>query len=112
MDLDDVALPVLPLVVDRDRRLVATGLHVAPDRELVNAGDRLHPVFGPIHDRAGMSRASSRLWELIRADVAEAELIELTISQFMQFIHHVVVATLKRRINPIRLQYLQFKGSF
>lgn len=27
MDLDDVALPVLTVVLDRDRRLVATGLH-------------------------------------------------------------------------------------
>jgi hypothetical protein len=46
-----------------------------------------------------------RLWELIRADVAEAELIELKISQLMQFIHHVVVTTLKRLIDPGRLQY-------
>ena len=67
-----------------------------------------------IQDRAGMSRASgiatlthklSRLWELIRADVAEAELIELTISQLMQSIYHVVVTTLERFINPGRLQY-------
>jgi hypothetical protein len=32
-----------------------------------------------------LALAFFRLWELIRADVAEAELIELTIGQLMQF---------------------------
>ena len=45
------------------------------------------------------------LWELILADIAETEFIELTISQLMQSIHHVVMTALKGSINSRRFQY-------
>lgn len=45
-----------------------------------------------------------RLRELILADIAEAEFIELTASQLMQSIDHVIMTTLKGSINPGRLQ--------
>src|SRR6266852_1469733 len=47
----------------------------------------------------------SPLWELILADVAEAEFIEAAISQLMQSIHHVVMTTGEGVINPRRFQY-------
>ena len=53
-----------------------------------------------------------RLWELILADIAEAEFVEAAVSQLMQSIHHVVMTTLKSSINPGSLQYLQFERSF
>jgi hypothetical protein len=46
-----------------------------------------------------------RLWELILADNAEAEFVESAVSQLMQFIHHMVMTTLKSSIIPGRLQY-------
>src|SRR6266568_8191281 len=57
-------------------------------------------------------RRQVRLWELILADNAEAEFIEFPVSQLMQLIHHVVMTTLKSPINPGRLQYREFEGSF
>jgi hypothetical protein len=42
-------------------------------------------------------------WELIRADIAEAKFIELTVSQLMQFINHVVVPALESAIDSGRL---------
>jgi hypothetical protein len=51
---------------------------------------------------AGGSGAGRRvLRELIRADVAEAEFIELTVGQLMESIYHVVVTAFKTAINPI-----------
>jgi hypothetical protein len=48
----------------------------------------------------------SRLWELVLADIAEAEFIEAgVVSQLMQPIDHVVMTTLKSSINVGRLQY-------
>jgi hypothetical protein len=44
------------------------------------------------------------LWELVLADVAEAEFIEAAVSELMKFIHHVVMTTLKGSINTGRLQ--------
>jgi hypothetical protein len=46
-----------------------------------------------------------RLRELILADIAEAEFIELTVSQLVQSINHVVVTAFKSSINSGRLQY-------
>jgi hypothetical protein len=45
-------------------------------------------------------RSTLGLWELIRADIAEAEFIELAVSQLMKFIHHVIVAAFKTAVNP------------
>jgi hypothetical protein len=47
----------------------------------------------------------NRLWELIRADVAEAEFIEGAVSELMQSIHHVVMTAFEGLIDPGRLQY-------
>jgi hypothetical protein len=46
-----------------------------------------------------------RLWELIRADIAEAEFIEAAVSELMQSIHHVVMTAFKGLIDSSRLQY-------
>ena len=51
-------------------------------------------------------------WELIRANIAEAKFIELTVSQLMQFVNHVVVPALKSTIDSGRLYYHQLKRSF
>ena len=45
------------------------------------------------------------LWELIRADITEAELIELTTGELMQSIDHVVVTAFENAINSCGLQY-------
>jgi hypothetical protein len=49
--------------------------------------------------------ANASLWELVRADIAEAEFIELTVSQLVQSIDHVVVTALKGSINSRGFQY-------
>ena len=46
-----------------------------------------------------------RLRELILANIAEAEFIELTVSQLVQSIDHVVVTTFKGSIDSGRLYY-------
>src|SRR5436305_962921 len=60
----------------------------------------------------------SRLWELILADEAEAEFIVAgrrktcegrTSFQLMQSIHHVVMTTFERLVNPGCFQDCQFK---
>ena len=49
------------------------------------------------------------LWELIRTDVAEAKFIELSTSQLMKFIDHVIVPTLELAIDSSSFQYHQLK---
>jgi hypothetical protein len=39
------------------------------------------------------------------ADVAEAVFVDVAIGEEVQFIHHVVMTTYKRPVNPGRLQY-------
>ena len=50
------------------------------------------------------------LWELVRANVAKAEFIEAPISQLMQPVYHMIMATLKVLIDSGCLLYGQFEG--
>ena len=50
------------------------------------------------------------LWELVRANVAKAEFIEAPISQLMQPVYHMIMATLKVLIDSVCLLYGQFEG--
>jgi hypothetical protein len=49
------------------------------------------------------------LWELVRADIAEAKLIEMAVIQLVKFIHHVVVPPFKTAVNPSCFQYDQLE---
>jgi hypothetical protein len=93
--------------------LIAVDLRADPDRQRgeprslkPNPTDPTQPRPKPKFSAPVLSEPlPCRLWELILADNAEAEFIELTTSQLMQSIHHVVMTTCKRLINSGRLQY-------
>jgi hypothetical protein len=42
------------------------------------------------------------LWELILADIAEAEFIGAAVSQYMQFVYHVVMTTAVQNIRSMK----------
>src|SRR5262249_51942151 len=119
----DVAIKILPAAFTSDPERLARFAREARVLAALN-----HPHIGAIYgvEEAGPVRAlvlelvegptladrivnraeHSELWERVRADVAEAELVEFRTSriQLMQSIHHVVMAAFEAFVDARRIK--------